>query len=798
MERTKTRLHSGWKFKLFPDFNCPAELYSPQYDDSSWENICVPHDWAATGEFKRENDMSYLEVIADGITKPIEHTGRTGALPIVGKGIYRRRIAVAKESKGKSVTLEFDGVMWESNVYVNGRHAAFCHFGYKAFEVDITELVNYGEENLITVEASVFENCSRWYPGAGLYRNVYLVEKSAEHINFNGVWLRQMEVACGKATFELSLDCTGGEDLKFKADILSPDGERVAEVAHGRYFGELSDIFTIENVRLWSIGSPNLYTANIQLLDQNDSILDTESVRFGARTIEFDADRGFFLNGENIKLHGVCNHHDLGSLGAAVNVAALRRQLRIMREMGVNSIRTSHNPPSPELLDLCDELGFAVMDEFFDEWYTPKVKNGYAKYYREHAKRDAEDVIRRDRNHPCVIMWSIGNEILEQSDSEGWRAARDLSDLCHRIDPTRPTAAGFDRPWKAFENHMTDFVDIVGINYKPHLYEEFHRDHPKMKFIGSETASCISTRGVYHLPAEIVIPCNVHEDLTVSAYELEAPAWAYYAERELAAQEDMPYLAGEYVWTGFDYLGEPTPYYGQWPSRSSYFGAVDIAGIPKNRFYAYKANWTKDPVLHIFPHWNWEGMEGQCVPVHVYSSNKTAELFVNGKSYGKQTLGDKSGGNMGQIERYRLMWNDVVYEPGEVKVVAYDDSGNAVMEKSIFTAGAEHHILLSADRDRISADGEDLVYITATVVDAEGNVCPHSTARINFASEGGEIVATDNGDQRETEAFARPDKKCLAGQVVACARSADKIGGKLRITASSEGLTEAVCTVDLI
>ncbi len=796
MERTKTRLHRDWKFKCFPSGVCEEDVYSPSFDDNAWESVRVPHDWAANGVFARENDISYQEVIADGIRKPIEHTGRTGALPIVGKGIYRKWLPIPKEDKGKAITLEFDGIMWESHIYINGKHAHFCHFGYKGFSLDISPLVNYGCDNLIVVEASVFENCSRWYPGAGLYRNAYLVNKDVRHINYNGVWLRQMTVERGNATFELSLDYTG-ENVSFKAEILAPNGEKVADVAHGIYCGELSDIFTIENALLWDIDSPNLYTASITLLDENGNTLDNESVRFGVRTFEFTLENGFFLNGRRVKLNGVCNHHDLGSLGAAVNVAALRRQLIIMREMGVNSIRTSHNPPCPELLDLCDEMGFVVMDEFFDEWYLPKIKNGYAKYYRDHAAEDVIDIIRRDRNHPSVILWSIGNEINEQSDKDGWRAAKMLSDLCHRVDPTRPTTAGFDRPWDAFKNHLPYFVDVVGLNYKPHAYAEFRRDHPWAKLVGTETASCISTRGVYHLPAEIHIPAKEHDDLSISAYDMEAPAWAYYAEREFAYQDDLPYLAGEYVWTGFDYLGEPTPYYSGWPSRSSYFGAVDMCGLPKNRFYGYKAHWTNEPVLHIFPHWNWEGHEGELVPVHAYASANEAELFVNGKSYGKQRLGVRTEGVMGQIERYRFMWNDVVYEAGEIKVVAYDDDGNAVMEKSVFTADKPHHIVLSADRDTIAADGEDLVFITAAVVDENGNVCPHANNRITFTADIAEVLTTDAGDPREEESFARPDKKCLSGMLVACVRSIEEVTGKLTVTATAEGLISSSITVDV-
>ncbi len=797
MSRITTRLHKGWKFNLYPSGECPAEVLAPEFDDSAWESVCVPHDWAASGTFKLDNDASFRDIWQDGIRTPIVQSGRTGGLPIVGLGVYRIYLDIPESARGKSLTLEFDGVMWDSTIRVNGNKVFFNHFGYKSFEVDITDAVDYGKPNLVTVEASVYHDCSRWYPGAGIYRNVRLVEKSREHINYNGIWLRQIEVTNTNALFELSLDYSGREELSFKADILSPNGEKVTEVAHGTYLGELSDLFTIENVELWDIDSPKLYTAVVSLLDPDGNELDTVSVKFGARTISFDADKGFFLNRRHVKLNGVCNHHDLGSIGAAVNVAALRRQLGLMREMGVNSIRTSHNPPSPELLELCDELDFVVMDEFFDEWYTPKVENGYAKYYREHAAQDVIDVIRRDRNHPSVVMWSIGNEINEQGDKEGWRAAKMLSDLCHRTDPSRPTTAGFNNTWAAFKNHLADFVDIVGVNYKPHNYAEFRKDHPTMKLIGTETASCVSTRGIYHLPAEIKIPCNEHDDLTVSAYDLEAPGWAYYPEREFVAQEDLPYVAGEYVWTGMDYLGEPTPYYGAWPSRSSYFGAVDLAGLPKNRFYAYKSHWTNDPVLHIFPHWNWEGHEGEIVPVHVYTSTNTAELFVNGKSYGKQTLGNKSGGALGEIERYRLMWNDVVYEPGEVKVVAYDDEGSAVMEKSVFTAGKPHHIALSADRDTIAADGEDLVYVTASVVDEAGSVCPHSDARLFFTAEGGELLTTDNGDQRETESFARPDKKCLAGYVVACVRSIRGEAGTITLTAKGEGLADGTIAVNV-
>jgi len=684
--------------------------------------------------------------------------------------------------------------MWESDIYVNGEKLHHNHFGYRSFSVEITSQVRCGEKNLLAVTASVYEDCSRWYPGAGIFRNVYLVEKAQEHIRYNGVWVRQLEAVEGQhASFLLTVDYEGDESLSMEADIISPDGEKVSEVKHGTYDGELSDIFMIPEVQLWDSGAARLYTANVRLIGAAGECVDNVSVRFGARNIEFTVEKGFFLNGRHVKLNGVCNHHDLGSIGAAVNVAALRRQLRIMQDMGVNSIRTSHNPPAPELLDLCDELGIVVMDEFFDEWNVAKVENGYAKYFKKHAVEDAEAVITRDRNHPSVIMWSIGNEIGDQRIPEGWRAAKLLADVCRRMDPTRPTTAAFDSSWPAFENHLADFVDIVGINYKPHLYKEYKAKHPGMKFIGTETASTVSSRGVYDLPAQIEIPPRIREDLTVSAYEMEAPPWAYYMEREFVAQDDLPYVAGEYVWTGMDYLGEPTPYYTQWPSRSSYFGAVDMAGLPKNRFYGYKARWTEDPVLHIFPHWNWEGYEGQTVPVHVYASHlyKEVELFINGVSQGRRSFDATK-----EIERYRLIWNDTVYIPGEVKAVAYDAQGNIVNTAYVRTAGEPCGIKLSADRSTIDADGEDLVYITAAIVDANGTVCPKADNRLYFTAEGAaEILTTDAGDPRETESFARPDKKALAGMLVCCVRSVEGVTGDIGITAAADGL--AGCEIKL-
>ena len=793
MNRIIRKLTYGWKFKKYPLGAADPAAVRPDFDDADWETVRVPHDWAITGTFEPDNDASELSVQQDGIVKAIPHLGRTGALPIVGTGVYRLALDIPEEARGHAVTLEFDGVMWESEVYVNGEKLAFHHFGYTSFEVDITRALVFGGENLIAVTASVLPACSRWYPGAGIYRNVRLVEKDAAHLNYNGVWLRQLDADNG--IFELSAAYTGPDTVQLRAEIAAPDGSVAAEVRTGVTDGELSAIFRIDRPLRWDVDAPNLYTARAQLTDGDGNALDDTRIRFGVRTFAFTPDGGFFLNGRPLKLQGVCGHHDLGSLGAAVSIPALRRQLRLLRQMGVNSIRTSHNPPAPELLDLCDEMGFTVMDELFDEWRRPKVKNGYFRYFDEHAEADAVSVIHRDRNHPSVILWSIGNEIYEQHDPEGWKIAKRLTAVCHREDPTRLTTAGMDGYPDALEKHMAFYVDVVGLNYKPHYYRQVHEKYPSLCIYGSETASCVSTRGVYHLPAESDIPCKKQADLTVSAYELAAPGWAYTPEREWAAQDSLPYVAGEYVWTGFDYLGEPTPYYSEWPSRSSYFGAIDLAGLPKNRFYGYRAQWTSEPVLHVFPHWIWEGHEGEIVPVHVYTNYPEAELFINGKSFGRRLLGDPA---KSAAERYRLVWNDAVYEPGELRVAAYRD-GKAAGEAVVRTAGAPDRIVLTADRTELAADGDDLVYITAAVVDRAGTVCPHSDARITFRAEGaGELLTTDNGDQRETESFARPDKRCLAGYCVACVRTLRGVSGKLTVRADAEGLTGASLDVTVI
>jgi len=769
--RNTVVLKNHFKFKKFAIGEVDAKAFSPDFDDRAWRTVDVPHDWGIEGDFFADNDFTIRQVVEDGMEKAIKYSGRTGGLPIVGEGVYRTRVEL---DEIETAFLELDGVMWESHVYVNGKRVGGCHFGYLSYEVDITDAVVKGS-NLIAIHAILPPESARWYPGAGLYRNLRLVTKPKTHILYNGVWVRQVYADAKSALFDITVETN--EEAGFCAKITDPQGALIHEICSE---DDKASLF-IENPMLWDVDSPNLYTAEISLESG-----DTVTVRFGVRFCEFTKD-GFFLNGRYLKMNGVCMHHDQGSIGAAINRSALIRQIEIMKGMGVNAYRTSHNPPAPELLELCDEMGILVMDEFFDEWTIPKVENGYVKHFKEHALSDMEATIRRDRNHPSVIMWSIGNEIGEQLLEDGWKYARLLSDRVHQLDPTRPVTAGCNRYPACFDNRLAFYLDVVGLNYKPLFYQEVKENYPNVPLIGTETASCITTRGVYHLPAEVVIGYPKHDDLTLSDYGMSATRWAYYPEREWTMQQECEYVMGEFVWTGFDYLGEPTPYYGEWPSRSSYFGVVDLAGLPKNRYFGYRSAWTNTPTLHIFPHWNWEGMEGKVVPVHIYTNYDEVELFINGVSQGKRRHATSGNDVTAQLERFRLMWNETRYEPGEVLAVAYRD-GKEVARQSVKTAGAPHHIELSVYWSQISANSESLNYITAKIVDRDGNLCPNAANRLTFSANGAAYVyTTDAGDQRETETFLRPDKKALAGMLVACLR-ANGSAGSVTVTCSADGL----------
>lgn len=763
-------LKENFKFKKFGLNEVENDVFSVEFDDSDWRSVTVPHDWGIEGEFSEDNDATYSMIVQDGMTKAEKQTGRTGALPIVGEGVYRTWLEL---EDFETVVLEFDGIMRESHIYINGNKVGGCHFGYLSFEVDITDYVKNGS-NLLVIHAIVYPDSSRWYSGGGLYRNVRLVKKPKSYIKYNGVWVRQIYVDSKSALFDITVDSVGANG--FNAKITDPKGN-VTELSTKD--DKLS--YFVENPILWDVNEPNLYTAEISI-DSGDTV----TTKFGIRSTEFTRD-GFFLNGRYLKLNGVCMHHDMGSIGAAVNTSALRRQLEIMQGMGVNALRTSHNPPAAELLDLCDALGILVMDEFFDEWTIKKIENGYARNFNEHALSDVENIIVRDRNHPSIIMWSIGNEICEQWKEDGWKIARVLADKTRELDPTRPVTAGLDWYPHCFDNRIAFYVDIVGLNYKPHFYKEVIEKYPNIMLLGSETASCISTRGVYKFPVKIDIGMPKSDDLTVSDYGLATTSWAYYAERELSAQRDNPNVMGEFIWTGFDYLGEPTPYYAEWPSRSSYFGVVDLAGLPKNRYYLYRSAWTDIPTLHIFPHWNWEGKEGQIVPIHIYTNYDEVELFINGVSQGKRSHKTEGNDDISQVERFRLMWNDTVYMPGEVCAIGYKN-GKEMERKIIRTATEPFRIELTPYYNEINADGEALNYITAKIVDKDGNICPNASHRLTFKAEGSvDVYATDAGDQRETEAFLQADKKALCGMVVCCVRNNHK-NGTATVSCHGEGL----------
>ena len=542
---------------------------------------------------------------------------------------------------------------------------------------------------------------------------------------------------------------------------------------------------------MWSVKNPYLYkvVSNVYV---GDKLYDTYNTSMGFRSFKFDKDKGFFLNGENVKLKGVCLHHDLGPLGAAVNYRALERQLKIMQEMGCNAIRTSHNPPTPELLELCDKMGFLVQVEAFDEWRIGKNRNGYNILFDEWAERDLTAMIHRDRNHPSVIMWSIGNEVREQNYNKGAETARFLTDICHREDPTRPVTAGFNSHNNAIKNGLADVVDIVGFNYKPHDYKNKHEKFPDYIIYGSETASTVSSRGVYKFPVK-EWKSAYYDDYHVSSYDLEYPGWASTPDTEFLQQDECSFIAGEFVWTGFDYLGEPTPYNEGTPARSSYFGIVDLAGLKKDRFYLYQSRWSDKPVLHVLPHWNWEERIGENVPVYCYTNYPKAELFVNGKSMGVRWKSNNS-----KYERYRLMWNDVVYQPGEIKVVAYKEDGSVAETQVVKTAGRSYRIRTTVDRREISADGKDLAFVTIEVIDKDGNLCPRADNLLFFDVEGAaSLKAVCNGDPTDQTSFASDYMRTFNGKLVVVLQASDK-SGKAKLKVYGGHLKPAISEIDVV
>lgn len=552
-------------------------------------------------------------------------------------------------------------------------------------------------------------------------------------------------------------------------------------INHGQPF---TQNFIVERPKLWSPETPVLYKA-VSKIYSGDTLLDTYSTRFGIRTIEYIADKGFYLNGKRRKFQGVCNHHDLGPLGAAINVAALRHQLTLLKEMGCDAIRTSHNMPAPELVELCDEMGFMMMLEPFDEWDIAKCDNGYHRFFNEWAEKDMVNMLRQYRNNPCVVMWSIGNEVPTQWSPEGYKVAKFLQDICHREDPTRPVTCGMDQVKSVLANGFAAMLDIPGLNYRAHLYDEAYERLPQNIILGSETSSTVSSRGVYKFPVERKAGA-MYDDHQSSSYDLEYCSWSNIPDIDFARAEDHEWTIGQFVWTGFDYLGEPSPYdTNAWPNHSSMFGIIDLASIPKDRYYLYRSVWNKEAeTLHILPHWNWEGREGEKTPVFVYTNYPSAELFINGKSYGRQTKHKN-----GTVEnRYRLMWHDAVYQPGEVRVVAYDEQGNPVAEKTVRTAGKPHHIELVTDRSSLQADGKDLAYVTLRIVDKDGNLCPNDGRLVSFKVKGaGKYRASANGDPTCLDLFHKPEMHAFGGMLTVIVQSGEKTG-EIELQATAKGI----------
>ncbi|WP_308990789.1 glycoside hydrolase family 2 TIM barrel-domain containing protein [Mariniflexile litorale] len=775
--RTVKELDANWKFQKGNSENA----FEINFDDSKWESVNVPHDWAIYGPFDKEIDKQNVAIVQNGETVASEKTGRTGALPHIGTAWYRNEFTISESEVTKKVILLFEGAMSEPQIYLNGKKVGEWAYGYSYFYFDISEFLKTGD-NTLAVKLTNKEYASRWYPGAGLYRKVSLIIKNEESINQWGTSITTpfINEDVAKVNVKTKVSVKNGF---LETTIFDTDGKQVSyDKSLVKFENEFDQNIKVENPQLWSPETPYLYKAVTQLFVNNE-LKDEVSTRFGIRDIKYEAHKGFSLNGEVRKFKGVCLHHDLGPLGTAINTAALRRQLTILKDMGCNAIRSSHNMPSFEQLELCDEMGFMFLAESFDEWAKPKVKNGYHRFFEDYAERDIINLVQATKNHPSIVMWSSGNEVPDQRGSEGVKRAKWLQDIFHREDPTRPVTVGMDQVKATMESGFGVLLDVPGLNYRVHLYEDAYEKFPQGFILGSETASTVSSRGIYKFPV-VQEKNKQYDDFQSSSYDLEACSWSNIPDEDFVLQDDKPWVIGEFVWTGFDYLGEPTPYDKSWPSRSSYFGISDLAGLPKDRFYLYRSRWnTTNETLHILPHWNWKGREGEVTPVFVYTSYNSAELFVNGKSMGIQKKNNASPQN-----RYRLMWMDVRYEPGTLKVVAFNDEGHPVSEKEIHTAGKPYKIILNPDRKTIKSNGKDLSYVEVSVVDKNGIPCPNATNQLKFKVKGkGTYRAACNGDATSLEIFHKPTMKLFSGKLVVIIQSTNETGN-IELLVSGKGL----------
>lgn len=743
---------------------------------AEWKAVTVPHDWAISGPFDKKWDLQMVAIKENGEDKPTEHSGRSGSLPWIGKGFYKTTVHIAEGTA--YAELKFDGAMVAPEVSVNGKKAGHWAYGYNAFRVDITPYIHTGD-NLIEVVLENEEESNRWYPGGGIYRPVTLItHANKSRLDLWGLQMQTLSIDGGSALIDIrheSKDIPADAMLKV---IVTDKGGKVVANASSPADG-MSGFHTqvsIADPQLWSPETPYLYDVKLSLVADGKT-LDVQHQKLGVRTVKFSAEGGFQLNGVTRKIKGVCLHHDLGPLGAAVNKAAIIRQIRIMKDMGADAIRTSHNMPSTMQMEVCDSMGMMVMAESFDGWKEPKVRNGYGKLWDEWWQKDITNLILNHRNHPSIIMWSVGNEIPEQWKPEGVERYKHLTALCHRLDPSRQVTCGMDQPDGTMWAGFAQVADVPGYNYRVHKYEEMMKRLPQGFLLGSETASTVSTRGEYFFP-DTLAANKEHPNGQCSGYDVEYCWWSNLPDDDWKMQDDYSWVTGEFVWTGFDYLGEPTPYDKYWPSRSSYFGIVDLAGLPKDRFYLYRSHWNKNEhTIHLLPHWTWTGREGQVTPVYCYTDYPSAELFVNGKSQGRITKNKDS-----RLDRYRLRWQNVKYEKGAIKVVVYDEQGNKAGEKTVKTAGKPAKLQLTADRSTIAADGNDLAFITVSLTDKNGTLCPDADHPLEFKVTGAATFnSVCNGDATSLEVFTEPTMKLFHGQLVVVVQ-ASTAPGKATLT----------------
>uniref|UniRef100_UPI003FA615DA GH2 beta-galactosidase n=1 Tax=Pseudoalteromonas distincta TaxID=77608 RepID=UPI003FA615DA len=790
----RVSFNSGWLFSKGDHIDAAKS----EFEDSRWRKLDLPHDWAIEGPF----DKAY--------------SARNGGLPVFGTAWYRKHFTLPKSTLGKSVSITFDGAMSNTEVFVNGNKVISRPFGYIAFEFDITPYLNSpGDENVISVKLSPENYSARWYSGAGIYRNTWLEINDKVHIKQWETFVSTPTITKDKAIVDYKTTVINTEKssqpVVIKTSIKSAEGVVVDEVAQNTILPansehKIQQQLKISQPRLWDTEDPYRYTVVTTVVKDGNAV-DVNSVPLGVRKIEFKADDGFWLNDRRVQIQGVCLHHDNGPLGAIVNTRAIERKLEIMKEMGANSVRTSHNPPSPELVELADKMGILLQVEAFDMWEIekPAVVNGYNKDFAQWHDRDLRDMIKQYRNNPSVIMWSIGNEVMEQRKDDGWKVAKNLQRIAHDEDPTRLVTNGLSMYPDFIDKGMAQEMDIVGLNYKAYKYQEIKQAHPDWIIVGTETSSVVSTRGVYHFPIE---KYNKHESKYVTSFDVITPPWAYIPDLEFENLKNNPSVMGEYIWTGFDYIGEPTPYGGRdhgnkfywnqdWPARSSSFGAVDLVGFKKDRFYLYQSQWTKKPMVHVLPHWNWPEKVGETIPVFAYTNAEEVELFVNGQSKGRKRKGedkvrlpvslryDKSVKYFDSP--YRLRW-DVEYQPGEIKVVAYTND-KVVSVKTVKTADKAAQIALFPDRKILSADGYDLSYITVEITDTDGNLVPDADNKINFKVEGaGEIIAVGNGDSATTAPFQADYRHAFYGKAMLIVKSNKGMAGEIKVTASAEKL----------